>query len=245
MKAFLILLISFLPEFGQAQLYTDNSPINYYYKNIQFAKFPEPEINKQGVIFYECDSFYINSYIRNLFAVSFEIMKKEIGVFKFKRDRFRYTEYLYCVDNIEYSADTSSFLSFTDTVKLTITAVKNKRYWNWRRFRILLRPIERVTVFTGMSSGKNEFSSSQNAQFSYVRSIVTSNLSLSIDRFNTPFLITNIPNSEILNISANLTFNFNDKILQETEIIDKIDLSEIYIKPGKETSVLIYLKVTF
>src|SRR5688500_5877463 len=96
---FCFFICSFL---SKGQIIVDNSPINFYYSKIEFANLPEPEIGKQGIMFYTIDTAYLNNYIRNKVAHAILEIKDDLYKYKFKKNKLRYTKYFYTTDKIEY-----------------------------------------------------------------------------------------------------------------------------------------------
>jgi hypothetical protein len=154
MRYLLLSLVFFLSIKAEAQLFTDSKPVNFYYKKIEFAHFPVPEHAKKGIIFYTADTAYFNKYVRLKTDLLLEQHIGEYYYYKFRKNRFRYTDYYYTIEKITYKKDKWSD-SLTDTSYVTIYATQNRRKWSWKKFKVLLVDKQLAPVYTVKVSSNN------------------------------------------------------------------------------------------
>ena len=240
MKCFVYITFILLGPFElSAQIIVDRTPINFYFSKIEFANLPEPEIGKQGMIFYTIDTTYLNSFLRNKIARIIEYKEIELFNYKFKKNKFRYTDYFFTSDIFEYNGN-MPWLALTEKVSLTIYATKNKRKWNWRRFRFDLIKISVDTIYSGNIISTNKIDTLKNSSVKY---LTFSEVEVSIIKDGIEVLKDKIATDKWSFYETHLPFNFNDDLIKKKGILNGLDLEHLYIKQGKEATVQFYCPV--
>jgi hypothetical protein len=243
MKNILFIISFFIcPFLSSGQIIVDNYPINFYYSKIELSNLPEPEIGKQGMIFYTVDTAYLNNYIRNKVSHAINETKDELFKYKFRKNKYRYTKYFFTTDNIEYRSD-KTFQTLNDTAYITILATKNKKKWNWRKFHFILIEKSVDTIYAVKVYSTNMFDT---LSFPSLKYLTFQNLAITATRNEIEVLKNDIDIKEWSEYDTHLPFNFFDAIIKEKNIEGSLDLEHLYLKPGKEfANILFYCPVLF
>lgn len=243
MKNFIIIAFFIIyPTFIYAQIITDNAPINNYFQKIEFANLPEIETGKQGMLFFTSDTSYFNNFIRNKITHTINEIRSEYFRYKFKRNNYRYTNYHYTMNKIEYISD-NKFKSFDDIDYVSVSASRNKRMWSWHHLKFILLKLDETEVYKIKISSNNKFITNnykddRALSFNNIRMLISSN---DIELFN-----DSVSTADWTKYDTQLNYNFNDEIIKSYKLYDLIDLENIYCKPANDFSnILFYCPVLF
>jgi hypothetical protein len=222
-------------------VFTDSNPVNYYYKKIEFAHFPEPEFAKKWNIFYTADTYYFNKYVRLKTDLLLEQYIGKYFYYKFKKDRFRYTDYYYTIENIIYKKDKWSN-SITDTSLVTVYATRNRRKWSWRKFKVLLVDKQLEPVYTVKVSSNNLLGISNSKN---VMELVPSNIQITLVKDEEAY--DSIDQKLLLGKTLPaLMLNIKDAITEKHQITNSIRSEKASIKAGSGLgSIIVSASVAF
>lgn len=224
------------------QVITDNAPLSYYYSKIEFTKFPEPEIGKQGMIFFTSETTFLDNFVKTKVDNTIKENKEKLYLYKFRKNKFRYTDYFYTVDNIQYISS-GNFKLVSDTTTVSILATRNKRKWSWRDFKLFLEKVSVDTIYSGKVYSNLYFDISNSLK---IRELVFKDLTMSLSKNGIQVFNKVISTSDWTISQTRLTYNFHDAIVKENSILESLDLNNLYIKPGKELSnILLYCPVLY
>ncbi len=231
---FIIAILSFESSFGQVS--EDIQPINPYYLRVQYALLPEPENNRNGIIFYTCDTNYINAFVRDLVQSVFEKTKDDYSFNKFKKNKFRFSFYRYVLQEIRYGSQ-NNFLEFTDTVILKVVADKFKRKWSWKQLKFKPEYVAVDTIYSGTISTTMFFDTSK----SLLRHLVFTNPKISLLQKGQVAYINELSCNELPAVLQGIPINFDDYIVRANRLFNSINNQHVYIKFEKAfKSVLFY-----
>lgn len=218
-----------------AQVVEDLRPINPYYLKIQYALLPEPENNRKGIIFYTCDTGYINGFVRDMVKSVFEETKDDYSYYKFKKNKFRFSGYRCLIQDISYRSQ-NNFRSFTDTTVLDIVANKYKRKWNWKRFRFRLKFISVDTIYSGTFSSSISFKSSTKL----LHHLISTNPRISLVIDGQVVYANELAVSELPVVLQELPANFDDYIVRTNRLFNTIESQYVYIKFEKAFKAVLF-----
>ncbi|MDJ1503610.1 hypothetical protein [Xanthocytophaga agilis] len=230
MKPLIVVCIIYLLSisYAWAQIYTDTKPINPYFTKIEYVALPEPETGKAGVIFFTCDTAYINAFMRDKARYTIEKISNLLYYNKFKRNKFRYNHYETITQEVSYRS-APDFKTFIDSVTFSIFALKNKRRWNWLRFRFDLIPLSTDRIYAGTITSRNFL---QPSTTSFSKQLTYDSVTIRVFR-NGLFLEKQMSVINFPNTIRFLLLNFDDYLIRLRKIDSLINTSEMYIKPGK------------
>lgn len=234
------LIVSFS---GRAQLIENSIPDNIQFSKIQFARFPDPLLNRAGVIFFHSDTSYVNSFLRSFSHHILDSVGHTEFKLKFCNNNFRYKQYQ--VIDFGMSHTTEKLFTLLNSVNaFYVLAKKYKSIWNFRIFRRELKFVSIDTVFKGniRISSAIQNAKSPEAKSAYL-GVASYTFSLMSQVKSGPNVIINRVFSMQSAMTA-LSIDFSDKILNENGINDKLQLDDVHLKPYKSSSIIFYLPVS-
>lgn len=225
---FLLLLLFQLEVY--AQIRTTKAPYVTSFKEVQVARLPEPEKNRDGFVYFIAKMSYFADSLPALIENAVSRTKRYYALQQFEKSPFRYYNYRHVVGKTKFYETAKPSNSFSDTTHFYILADRHQSYWSWKSLRRKERFIAVDTVYTGVFASDHHFEPARGL----TQELKSKNASIIIYRNGEQAFSGTIEPKFIYK-----PFTFAEPLFQELGVQHFVDYSKSTVEIGKNSETLI------